>query len=997
MQYILLAFIYGIVFCTGASGLIFQVTWHKYISRLLGSDSIATAIILAAFLGGLSVGYYLCGKISSRVKNHVKAYAFLEGIIGVWCLFFPSIFAAVDRLTESWSFSQPFGMLLQGGLCAALLMGIPTICMGGTIPLLTRGISRNIGEATHIHAMIYSVNTAGAFVGTLVAGFYLIPEFGMPVTIMSTAFINIGASLCFYFLSGVLRTVQATDVPLSAREIRIQPGTPPFPAWILYATAFLSGFYVMTLENVLIRVTSISVGGSSYSFSLIVAVFILAIAIGSYIVGQWREIPRSALFVNQAVIACLLVLIYLSLDSWPYWAHVIRIAFQSNMVGFWAYYAAIFAGLSLLLLVPVAFMGATIPLTFHELKRDLQHVGSHSGFLFSWNTLGNLTGSLVGGMLLFLVLNIPRIFLTAAVFAACSACLVGGHLSKKLGAATGLLAVGLAGLMISTPCYDQQHFALGTFRVRSPFLFSLKGTRAFFANFLQGTRIRFYLDEPTCSVAVIESDKLPAFQAVPLAVTVNGKSDSSTIGDAYTLRLSAHLPGLLARSRENILVIGLGTGVTAAEFTLYPDMKQLDIAEISSGVIRALPYFHDSIHQLETDPRAKIHHLDAFRILKRSKQKWDIVVSEPSNLWGTGVDLLFTQEFYHLVKEHLTEAGILAQWTQLYDANPSMLGMVMNTLHQEFTYCRVFLTQDGDLLTLASNTQISHDDLLQAEQRFQNNPQVRASLREIDMNAFESLLLREIWTPSFTAQNFSEYDLQTMDIPRLHYIAGKEFFQGHDLSVLNLFLAPTAKYWSEYLLVRRFPDWQQISAPNDLFEAMRPSVKNKISQTTYPSYWALTLKMHLSNPEKFPLSEREKLGFQFQLLPLIMNAGQTEEMWNSVGLASASFREKAAKMLEHTQKFRNWVVPYPIAGLEAVLKDGMMNGRDEYEKNWCLLQLVKLLAEQGGKEQEALQLLAQAKKDANGNILLNNQDAWVIQAIAKAMSQKSALIEGGNQ
>jgi len=132
--------LYFFIFATGAAGLIYQVVWQKYLSRLLGGDNIATAVILATFLGGLSCGYYLCGRLTTRVKHHLKAYALLEAAIAFWCYLFPSIFAAVQSHTALWSFSPPFMIILQGVFCAVLLMGIPTICMGGTIPFLPRGL-----------------------------------------------------------------------------------------------------------------------------------------------------------------------------------------------------------------------------------------------------------------------------------------------------------------------------------------------------------------------------------------------------------------------------------------------------------------------------------------------------------------------------------------------------------------------------------------------------------------------------------------------------------------------------------------------------------------------------------------------------------------------------------------------------------------------------------------------------------------------------------------
>ena len=416
MRNVLILLGYGVIFLTGAAGLVYQVTWQKYLSRLLGADSIATAIILATFLGGLSLGYFLCGKFSTRLKHPLRGFAFLEGAIGIWCLAFPTIFAAIDGLTRSWSFSAPVVILFQGVLCSALLIGVPTVCMGGTVPLMTRGISPNLKEATSVHATIYSVNTAGAVLGALLAGFYLIPRFGLPTTVRGAAIVNLGASLFFLLIAFWVK-------PHPAEEIDpVSPGNPRqtsrrFPAPILYIVAFTSGFYVMMLENVLIRFTNFAIGSSSYSFSLIVAVFILSIAVGSYIVSRLQKIPASLLFWNQFLIAVLLLAVYYSLDTWPYWAHLIRTGAQSSATGFWLYYITVFVVLTGILILPVACMGATIPIAFHELKRDLHNVGRHSGLLLSWNTIGNLTGSIIGGMVLYYALNNERIFLFAVLLA----------------------------------------------------------------------------------------------------------------------------------------------------------------------------------------------------------------------------------------------------------------------------------------------------------------------------------------------------------------------------------------------------------------------------------------------------------------------------------------------------------------------------------------------------------------------------------------------------
>ena len=981
-------FLYVVVFATGAAGLIFQVTWQKYVSRLLGSDSIATAIILGTFLGGLSLGYYLCGKLSARVRNHFKAYAVLEGVIGLWCLSFPTIFQVVDSLTRSWSFAPPALIIIQGILCSALLMGIPTICMGGTIPFLTRGISRNVIEATNIHANIYAINTAGAFSGTLLAGFYLIPTHGLPLTIMGTSFLNLGACLFFYLLSGVLKPGVSATVGEEVRDESasgVVSASPRFPAWILYSIAFLSGFYVMTLENVLIRITNFSIGSSSYSFSLIVAVFILAIALGSSVVGRFHRIRLRVLFINQMVITLSLLGIYLSLDTWPYWAHLIRIAFQSNIVGFWGYYGGVFFALMVVLLLPVAFMGATIPLAFHELKRDLHRVGTHSGMLFSWNTLGNLTGSLIGGIGLYYFLNNVQVFLAAGLLAACSTSLAGWYVSRKYGLLTGFLAILIFLGTIFTPFYHQKNFTLGTFYTKIPFIFSLEGPQKFFERFNAKLELKFYEDDPTGTVAVVESAKYPAFDAKPLAIVINGKSDSSTIGDIYTLKLLAHLPALLAEIRKNVLIIGLGTGVTASEFTLYPDVEQIDIAEISPAVVKALPFFQEFTHRLENDPRTHIQIGDAFRILGRSEKRWDIIVSEPSNPRVTGVDLLFTQEFYKLAREHLTEKGILLQWVQLYDTDPHILGMILNTIHQEFPHCRALRANIGDLLIIASTKHFSSADVTRAEETFYSNARVKTSLETINFTSVEAILIREIWTSSYIAEHFSDFGIQPMDNPRLHYMAGKRFFIGTNISNEDLFSSASLPYQHEYLIVQKYKNWETLQFSREMFASLLRSIKDKVSGNPLPIAPALKLKAYLSNPAEFPLSEQEKETFNVKLLPFIANRDPEEPDWSKIGLASASFREKAQILLQHVQTFRNWIVPYPIDGLQALLQEGISQGRDDYERNWCALQLAVLLLQERRDQNGVNAVLSQIIRKKDGTILIRDEDQGLLRELERLL------------
>jgi spermidine synthase len=988
--------IYSFVFLTGAAGLIYQVTWQKYLSRLLGSDSVATAIILATFLGGLSIGYYFCGKLTTRIKRHFVGYALLEGIIGAWCLLFPHLFKFLDFLTKHWSFSPPLLIICQGILCSVLLMGVPTVCMGGTIPFLTRGISKNIAEATRVHALVYAVNTFGAFVGTLLAGFYLIPNYGLPETMVKTSFLNLGT---FFFFLISPKFLNQPELSKKSKEYIEKMMPEPssdiarFPPLLLYSIAFLSGFYVMSLENVLIRITNLSLGSSSYSFTIIVSVFILSIAAGSFVIGGLKQIPRWLLYVNQMLISIFLLIVFITLDQWPYWAHLIRISFQSNIAGFWGYYLHVFLGLACILILPIGLMGATVPIIFHELKRDLPKVGQYSGMIFSWNTAGNLIGSLIGGIVLYYVFNNREVFLTATFLAALSAGLAGWHLSKKFIVSTALLFFIIGFMGLSSSFYKPKNFTTGTFRLRTPLPFSFSNSKNFFKTLNEGFEVKYYNDGPTATVAVTQDrKKFPLFNKKSMALFINGKSDSSTIGDIYTLKLLAHIPALLAEKRNNIMVVGLGTGVTVGELTLYPDVKRIDVAEISPSVVKALPYFKDFTHSVHKDPRVHILMGDAFRIIGRSKKKWNIVISEPSNPWVTGVDSLFTREFYHLVKEHLSANGVMMQWAHTIVASSGMIEMILNTVHQEFKFSHVFLG-GSDLLIMASNQPISCSNLIQAEVILKNNKKVKQSLQEINASSLASILIKERWTSSYITDYFSNSDIQTLDFPKLHYLAGKDFFIGKNLSKEYFLNSATAAYIDEYLFYKQCKNWSIGPDTKESFISLVESTRSKIEyDKIMPITKALLERAYLSDPKKYPLST-ELLGeLRDDLIAFIAQYPKDDKEWGIIGMAEASFRTKADLLLAHIDNSRNWMVPYPLNGIVTLLQKGIVQGQDAYEKNWCALQLAALLKKERVDRNSINKILENTIKDNNGKILLKAEDKHLLKQLK--LGEKEIITTG---
>ena len=481
----------------------------------------------------------------------------------------------------------------------------------------------------------------------------------------------------------------------------------------------------------------------------------------------------------------------------------------------------------------------------------------------------------------------------------------------------------------------------------------------------------------------MEFDAKPPLTVNPRSIMVNGKSDSSTGLDTYTLKLSAHLPALLAKERKEVLVIGLGTGVTAGEIALYPDVEHVDVAEISPAVIEALPYFKDSTYSVHENPKLRILTGDAFRILGRSEKKWDIIISEPSNPWVTGVDLLFTEEFYRMVKSHLTDGGIFLQWAHQYDSSQEMLGTVFNTLQREFPECRLFWSNSADLIILATPKALTAGDVRRAGEVLLRSDRARDSLRKLDLDSVDSLLIREIWTPSYFKTMFPYFDLQTMDHPRLHYVAGKAFFNGFNMDPETLW-SPASIPFCE-----RIPDGHEISRLENacIFQGGTPDT---------PAFFTGSRRQLDAAHE--PCGGVEGIFGQSQHVPAHLSAGaavgfgcpavrsQSESGkldWGLIGLQGAPFRQKAQVLLNHVLKTRNWIVPYRLSGLEALLQQGLAESKDPYERTWCALQLSLLLSQENADKLLVKNILNKVLQINGGKMAVADEDRQLLERVNK--------------
>jgi len=765
---------------TGFAGLVYEVAWQKSLAALLGSHAEATAAVLAIFLGGLAVGYALFGRMTRRVVERARQqsrparllylYALVEMGIGLYALMLPTLFGVAQHVSLLVPRGHAgLGFAFDVGI-STLLIGPPTVLMGGTIPILTLALAGDLAHATRVHAWVYGANTLGAFAGALAGGFFLVPMLGLDGVLYAMGGVNLVVAVIFAQLDrGAARL--APDLEQSA-------AAGPAASFAAFsAVALLGGFAMMAIQTTFNRVGALALGSSQFTFAMVVAVFVLCIALGSLGVSALRRVPRGLLAGSQWALVGLLLLLYLHIADVPYWAHSMRVMFRQVDPAFYAYHLFVFGAAVAVLLVPIGLSGALLPLLFHELRRELRDLGSVAGRLYAWNTAGSLLGALLGGYLLLFWLDLHhvyRIAVTAVALGAAILTLLTLRGSPR--ALAGLLLLPALATIWLLPAWSPERIAVGLFRGRSPTPASFVGPDEFFR--LAGeNRVLFYDDDPTSTVTVIEPPEWPENRGI----AVNGKSDGSLEADYPTMALSALLPALMAERHERGFVIGWGTGVSTGELAALDETRQVRVAEISPGVIAAAPLFEDGNLGASNNPKVSLRRGDAYRSLLQSPDRYDVIISEPSNPWVTGVEMLYSREFLEAARERLAPGGVYAQWFHLYESDPEVVALVLRTYAAVFPQVSVWFALGSDLLLLGFDRPDRALDVRALEERFKR-PDFSAGFARAGVDSFPALLAHEVLPLGTLHAAELEGDIHTLRHPILSYMAARAFFVGRHAS-----------------------------------------------------------------------------------------------------------------------------------------------------------------------------------------------------------------------
>jgi spermidine synthase len=565
----------------------------------------------------------------------------------------------------------------------------------------------------------------------------------------------------------------------------------------------------MALQTVVIRIGGLTFGSSEFTFAMVVAAFVLSIAAGSLVVSALPGIGRAVLPAVLWALALAFALLYLRADEAPHWGHVLRTFFTSQEQTFHVFFGAAFLATLCVIGPAVALSGAVLPLIFDAQRDEIGDLGGVAGRIYSQNTIGSLLGALIGGYALLFWLDLHHVARIALAALALAAALVTAHryFAGNRGAAAAMFGTAVIAV-VSLPAWDPGRLSSGLFRVRE----AQPGT--FFGPGPKHRPVDFHDDDPTSTVAAGHGDDGGEW------ISVNGKPDGNTARDLHTMALAALIPALFADDAERAFVIGFGTGITAGYLAGLDTMHEVTVAEISAGVLGAAPLFDFANNGASHHPKIRRIRSDAYRALLRSGERYDVIVSEPSNPWAAGIEMLFSREFLAAARERLAPGGVYVQWYHLYENNDRAVRLVLATYAEAFDRVAVWRSQAGDLLLFGFPAGTGALDLDRIERRMER-PDLRAALARVGIHALPDLLVHEV-LPLGVVHADARAPLPTHSLfhPRLSYEAGRGFFVGREGRLPFFGSGTAAEVGRSESLLRRYLDRYRDGIPEAVWSAM---------------------------------------------------------------------------------------------------------------------------------------------------------------------------------
>ncbi len=762
----------------------YEVVWSRELKLILGSSMEAITLILIIFMGGLALGSYFFGRLADRIANPLKVFIILECGIGLYgvisgFLFSPLntfyLFLIRNSLNPALLFMGRFG-------ASILILIIPTILMGGTLPVIAKVWVKATAKIGAGVSFLYGINTLGAVAGAYAAGFVLLPMFGMR---NSLAIAGVNNLIVAWMMLLLLVAAKLTPPKQSAKgkENRYQAKIPApepepenkkrAPYGIIIVGIGVTGFAAMALEVAWTRIIILTLGSSVYGFSSILICYLTGIALGSLFVSRYFariKFPLYLFGVLQISIFLMVILTTPILGNLPLvFLKLVGTSYQN-----FTYKVSINFLITLMIMFgPTFLMGIVFPLAIRILTPKVGSLGLRIGQVYGINTLGTLLGAGLAGFLF-----IPWFGTRNTIFMAGLLNLILGITvlfrmqHKKRRRALVLIPLGIV-LMAGMSDWSHKLMILGPFNYADRLERRIR--QKSLGDYLNKLNIVYFREGLDATVAITEDSGGARY------LRINGKVDASTdSADMNTQVMLGHLPLFLKPDAKEVLVIGMGSGVTSGAALKHP-IESLECIEISKAVLEgSRRWFSEFNGNIFEDRRFRTVSMDARHYLNITPKQYDVIISEPSNPWITGVSNLFTRESFQQIKNQLVPGGIACQWIHYYSMDSDDLKMIMRTFADVFPYSSAWSFIAGDMMLIGSTQPYAIDyDRLQTTLA---NDRINRSLARVKMNSGIKLIAGFVMDKEQIHQFSRNAAINTDDRPLLEFSAPKALLKRTSLS-----------------------------------------------------------------------------------------------------------------------------------------------------------------------------------------------------------------------
>lgn len=756
-----------LTFLSGFSDLIYELVWSRNLSLIFGSSVYAVSTILACFMVGLALGSWFIGKWTDKNTSIIKIFFYLQLAIGVFGLFSPLLFSGISNLNififQSFEVAQSLKPFIRIGL-SFIFLAIPTIIMGGTLPVLIKSYSGQLNRLGKDAAGIYAANTIGGAAGAFITGFFLIKTLGIQGSIYLAAFINL-------FLAFIVFSFQNK---IKVEEVKQHKDTKNRPVYsrkiilIVLAAYSFSGFTSLSYQVYWTKILTLFFRDSIYDFAIVLSAFLSGIVIGSLACGKYVKKIRNPVFVFSVIqisIGLFSLFNLFLIHQLPYLTnHLQSMTTFYKMYGesFWTLATLIKFGYAfLVMLIPTVLFGAAFPLVTSICVQDPKSMGREIGMVNAVNTLGATLGSLLAGFLFITLFGIQISVIFTAWLNICIGLVLFAftHFKNnktKMVALTCSLILSL--LLTSTiPAWDQ-------FRMSTSFLEPKQEIE-------KALTMEYYYEDAFGITSVVEFT--PWNQKYLVSNRIYTQNTSDLMGPEDHRRLG-HIPLLLHENPKNVLVIGLGAGITLRGVNTH-EIENVDVVEISEGVKNAAGYFYKENNNVLENPHNHFIIEDGRNFAATSKKKFDVIIADIYFPMSSGSSNMFSKEYFELLKARLNQGGMFAQWLPLHQLSIEEVKIIAKTFSTVFPNTSLWYGMTGESVPVAGL--IGMDEKLSIDldslfQKYQNS-QLQESLNESALGDPFFLLRNFIMEGNSIEQFTGNAPINTDNRPILEFMSPK--------------------------------------------------------------------------------------------------------------------------------------------------------------------------------------------------------------------------------